>query len=154
MRNEYLDGNQTTWNNTDTRIKPSTFYEQDLHQRFAIRELGGREEFNDYINHLPNVEELKHEKGTNESIMELKSLIQRHRINSNSANKIGTTGSLADRITKLSIYGEEKKSETDLKIDKIKKTMIDFTKQRKEQKQNKTKQYKTKEMKFKNKSRY
>ena len=25
MRNEYLNGNQTTWNNTDTRVKPSTF---------------------------------------------------------------------------------------------------------------------------------
>ena len=77
--------------------------------------------FNDPANHLPNVEELKRVKETKESIMELKSLIQSQRINSNPANKIGTTGSLSDRITKLSIYGKEKKSETDLKIDKIKK---------------------------------
>ena len=53
-----------------------------------------------------------------ESIRELKSLIQNQRINSNSANKTGAAGSLADRITKMSIYGKEKKSETDLKLTK------------------------------------
>ena len=62
MRNEYLTGNQANWANTDTRIKPLTFYEQDSHRRLAIHEMGGGEEFNDYINHLSNVEELKHEK--------------------------------------------------------------------------------------------
>ena len=108
MRNEYLTGNQTACTNTDTRIKPLTFYEQDSHRRLAIHEMGGGEEFNDYINHLPNVEELKHEKGTKESIMELKSLIQSQRINSNPSYKTGTTGPLAERITKLAIYGKER----------------------------------------------
>ena len=42
MRNEYLRGNQTTWANTDTRIRPLTFYEPDLRQRIAIRDMGGR----------------------------------------------------------------------------------------------------------------
>ena len=51
-----------------------------------------------------------------ESIMELKSLIQSHRISSNPENKTGTTGSLAGRITKLSIYEKAKKSGTDLKL--------------------------------------
>ena len=78
----------------------------------------GEEEFNDFVNHLANVEELRHEKGTKGSIMELKSLIQSQRINSNSANKTGTAGSLAGRITKMSICGKEKKSETYIKIDK------------------------------------
>ena len=104
MRNEYLNGNQTTWTNMDTGIKPLTFYEPDLQQRISIRELGcvwwWWGEFNDFINHLANVEESKHEKGMKDSIMELKSLIQSQRINSNSANKTGTTGPLADRITK------------------------------------------------------
>ena len=63
MRNEYLNGNQTTWTNTDTRIKPLTFYEPDIQQRIAIHELGGEEEFNDFANHLANVEESKREKG-------------------------------------------------------------------------------------------
>ena len=62
MRNGYLNGNQTTRAHTDTRVKPLTFYEQDLHRRIAIREMGGGEEFNDFIIHLANVEELKHEK--------------------------------------------------------------------------------------------
>ena len=107
MRNAYLTGNRTTWDNTNTRIKPLTFYERDLQHRIDIHVMGWAAEFNDFINHLANVEELKHEKGTKSSIMELKSLIQSQRINSNSANKTGTTGSLADRITKMLIYGKE-----------------------------------------------
>ena len=131
MRNEYLRGNNTTWSNTDTRITPLTFYEQDLQHRIAIHDLGGEAEHNDFINHLENVEEVKHEKGTKEAIMELKSLIQKRRTNSNSMNKAGATGSLTDRITKLLIYGKETKSETDKKIGKIKKAITDFSKQRK-----------------------
>ena len=104
----------------------------------------GGEELNDFINHLENAEEIKHEKGTKDAIMELKSLIQKQRINSNSTKKTGTAGSLTDRITKLLIYGKEKKSETDQKIDKIKKTITDFAKQRKGKKQEKPKQYKNK----------
>ena len=46
------------------------------------------------------MEELKHEKGMKESIVESKSLIQRQRVNNNSTNKTGTSGSLADIITK------------------------------------------------------
>ena len=120
MRNKYLMGNTTAWSNTDTRITPLTFYEQDSQQRIDIHEMGGGEELNDFINHLSNVEEVKHEKGMKEAIMEMRSLIQNQRINSNSINKTGTAGSLTDRITKLLIYGKEKKSETDQKIDKIK----------------------------------
>ena len=41
MRSEFLNRNQTTRANTDTRIKPQAFYEPDLQQRIAIRELGG-----------------------------------------------------------------------------------------------------------------
>ena len=86
---EYLRGNQTTWANTDTGISPLTSCEPDLQQRIAIREMeGGGGEFNDFINHLGNMEELNHEKWMKESIVELKSLIQRHRINNNnSTNK-------------------------------------------------------------------
>ena len=106
MRNGYLDGNQNTWTNTDTRIKPLTFYEPDLHRRISIHELGGGGPgFNDFINHLENVEELKHEKGTKEAIAESNSSIWNQRVNSNFANKTGAAGSLTDRITQLSIYG-------------------------------------------------
>ena len=99
MRNEYLRGNQTTWANTDARIRPLTFYEPDLQRRIAIRELGEEDEFNDFTNHLGNMKELQHEQGMGESTAESKSLIQGHRIN-NSTNKTGTSGPLADRITK------------------------------------------------------
>ena len=76
MRNEYLRGDQTTWANTDTGIRPLTFYEPDLHRRIAIRELGWGDEFNDFVNRLGNTNDLKHAKGMKESIVELKSLIQ------------------------------------------------------------------------------
>ena len=109
MRTEYLYGNRTTWTYTDTRIKPLTFYEQDLQHRIAIHELGGEEGFNDFANHLANVEELKREKGMKESIMELKSFIQIHRINSNSANKIGTAGSLISRQNNKTVYIRKRK---------------------------------------------
>ena len=49
-----------------------------------------------------------------ESIMGSISLLRNQRVNSDSVNETGTTGSLADRITNLSIYGKEKKSEADL----------------------------------------
>ena len=42
MRNGYLRGNHTTWANTDTRIRPLTFYEPDLQQRIDILEQRGR----------------------------------------------------------------------------------------------------------------
>ena len=87
---------------------------------------------------------MKHEKGAKESIVELKSLIPRHRVNNNSTNNTGTSGSLSDRITKMLIYGKGRKSDTDLEIGKIKKASNDFAKQKKEQKQGKTKQYKDK----------
>ena len=41
MRNEYIDGNQTARNNTDARVKPLAFNEQDLQRRIAIHELWG-----------------------------------------------------------------------------------------------------------------
>ena len=80
------------------------------------------------------MEELKREKGMKESIVELESLIQRHRRNNNSTNQTGISGSLADRITKMAIYGKERKSETYLKIDKIKKALGEFAKQNKNKK--------------------
>ena len=66
------------------------------------------------------------------SIVGLKSLIQGHRINNNNpTSKTGISGSLADRITKMLIYGKERKSETDLEIGKIKKALGEFPKQSK-----------------------
>ena len=52
MRNEYLRVNQTAWGNTDTRIRPLTFYEPDLQRRIAIREMGWGDAFNDSMDHL------------------------------------------------------------------------------------------------------
>ena len=102
------------------------------------------------------MEELKHEKGMKESIVELKSLIRWHRVNnnstsSNSARKTRISGSLAGRITKMLIYGKGRKSETYLEIGEIKKASEDFANQKKgtdARKQNNTKI----KGKFKNKS--
>ena len=65
------------------------------------------------------------------SIVESKSLIHGYRMGSNSPGKLKIPGSLAGRITKTSIYGEERKSETDLRIGKIRKSLCDFAKQAK-----------------------
>ena len=75
--------------------------------------------------------DLKHEKGTKEAIMELKSLIHWQRMGSNSPGKLKISGSLDGRITKTLIYGQERKSETDFGIDKIKNALRDFAKQAK-----------------------
>ena len=84
------------------------------------------------------MEELKHEKGMKEAIMELKSLSQGHRINSNYPINKGISGSLADRITKNVDFRKEKKIGNGFKIGKIKKALRDFAKQNTHKKENKT----------------
>ena len=60
---------------------------------------------------------------------------------------------MADRITKMLIYGKERKSETDLKIDNIKKALKDFAKQNKNENKEKENNTRKRENKYKNKSR-
>ena len=62
MRNGYLRGNQTARANTDTWIRPLTFYEPDLQRRIAILDLGGGDAFNDFTDRLWNMGEAKREK--------------------------------------------------------------------------------------------
>ena len=68
-----------------------------------------RDGFNDFVDRLGNMEELKREKGKKEAIAESKSLIRGHRVDNNLPIKTGISGSLADRVTKMSIYGKERK---------------------------------------------
>ena len=77
--------------------------------------------FNDSMHHLGNMGDSEHEKGTKEAILELESLIRVHRMGGNSPGKSKIPGSLAGRVTKTLIYGKERKSETDLKIAKLRK---------------------------------
>ena len=130
MRNGILNRNQTTWANTDTRLTTRAFYDPTINREIDIRETGcvGKA-FNDSMAHLWNMGELKHEKGAAESIFGSKSLIHGHRMGSNSAENPKMSVPLADRITKTSIYGKRRKSETDLEIGKIKKALSDFAKQ-------------------------
>ena len=65
-----------------------------------------------------------------DAITKLKPLILGRRIESNSADNSGISGSLADRIAKTLIRGEEKKSGTDSERG-IKKAKSDFAKQSK-----------------------
>ena len=89
------------------------------------------------MDHFGNMGDMEHEKGAKEAIAEMESLIRGHRMGSNSPGKLKTSGSLAGRITKTLIYGEARKSETDLEIDKVKKALIDFAKQAKKKHQGK-----------------
>ena len=75
--------------------------------------------------------ELKHEKGTKEAIVGLKSLIRGQRMGINSAKTSKIPVSRTDRITKTLFYGNHGKSYTDLGIGGIKKALIDFAKQAK-----------------------
>ena len=59
MRDEILNGNPTTRENTDTWVKSQTFYEPNLNRRIAIRDLGGEEAFNDFMDRLGNMGDLK-----------------------------------------------------------------------------------------------
>ena len=73
-----------------------------------------------------------------EAIAELKSLIRGHRMGINS--KIRRP--LVYRITKTLIYDKQRKSETDLGIEKVKQALSDFHKQAKNKNDWEEKQYK------------
>ena len=83
MRYEIPNRNQTPCNNTDKRTSPDAFYEPTQNREIDIREMGGIGAFNDLMEQLGNMEELKREEGMGGSITESKSLILGHRIESN-----------------------------------------------------------------------
>ena len=87
--------------------------------------------FNDFMDRLADMGELKHEEGMRGDILESESLIRGHRMGRNSAENPKITGPLVDRIAKTLIYGNRRKSETDLRIGEIKKALSDFAKQAK-----------------------
>ena len=78
------------------------------------------------MDHVGNIEELKHDEGRKDDISESKSLIRGQRMGSNSADNSEISGSLGDRISKTPIHGNQRKSDADLKIGKIKKALGDF----------------------------
>ena len=100
---------------------PDRFYEPGLQHRIAVRELGWAGAFNDFVGHLGGMGDLKHGKGAEESIAELRSLIHGHRASNNSPAKTKISGSLAGRVTNTLISGKCRKSETDLKLAKLRK---------------------------------
>ena len=63
----------------------------------------GGGEFNDVMDRLWIMGELKQDGGTKDAISELKSLIRRHHMGGNSAENPKITGSLSDRIVKTLI---------------------------------------------------
>ena len=91
----------------------------------------GGEAFNDFMDHIRNMNDSKREKGMKEAIAESKSLTHGHRMGSNSPGNSEISGSLVGRITKKRtlVYGKRRTSETDLKIEMIKKALSDFAKQ-------------------------
>ena len=102
---------------------------------------GGEQAFRDFLDHIGMVEELRHEEGMQESISELKTLMHGQRIDQNSSNLMKLSGNLGERITKTLLYGKKGKSPIDLKVEKIKRALLDFAKQVKDEKNWKYKQY-------------
>ena len=70
MRNEIPNRRKTSRPNTDTRPNSRGFYDPGLNRQIANRE-PGVEAFNDFMDHLSQVGELKHEEGMGEAITEL-----------------------------------------------------------------------------------
>ena len=105
MRNAILNRNQTTWTNTDARTSHRAFYEPTHNQPVAIREMGWVGAFNDFMENIGNVEELKPEAGMEDAVTESESLIRGQRIERNSAGNSENSAPLAGRIVKTLIYG-------------------------------------------------
>ena len=81
MRNGYLNGGQTAWAYTYTGIKQLAF----LRTIFTLSNpylRDGEEGFNDFADHLTNVEALKREKEMEESIMVSIALLRNQWVNS------------------------------------------------------------------------
>ena len=79
----------------------------------------GVEAFNDFVEHLIRLGELKHGQGAKEEIMGLESLMRGRNVGNNSPGNLKMSGSSTDRIAGTSIYGREGKSTVDLEIGKI-----------------------------------
>ena len=78
------------------------------------------------MGHLRQVEELKHEEGTQESITELESLTRGHRVGNNSPGNLKIAGSAAENIESDDLW--KRKSMVCLEIGMAKKALIDFAK--------------------------
>ena len=107
MGKEIPHRNETTWTNTGARTSPQAFYKPIHNQQIAIHELGGGRSVSGSTEQIGNMEELKREAGTKDSIKELKSLFRGQRVEMNSADGAKISCSLAGRIAKTMIYGNE-----------------------------------------------
>ena len=118
MRNVILNRNRKTWGSADTRLTHQAFYEPTINHKIATRELGGwgGVPFNDFVDRLWHMGELKYEKGTKCPILPLESLIIGHRMGRNSAANPKISVSLADSNAKTLIYGKRRKSGADSEI--------------------------------------
>ena len=150
MRNGIQNRNITTRPNAAARLTPEEFYEPGLNQEIAaIHELGV-EAFNDFIGRISQVEERKHEEGTQEEITELKPLMRGWQIGHKSSGNLRISGSLKERIAETLIYGQIK-SPIDLEIGEIKKALSDFHKQVNHEKDWGEKQYQEKKKELRGK---
>ena len=130
--------------NTETRLTAMEFYEPGLNRQINIREMGGVEAFNDFMEHLSQARELKREEWTKEAITDLESLMCGHHIARNSEDNSKISGSLSGRNVETLLYRKERKSAVDLKIGRAQKAIRDFPRQVKNEKDLWEKQYKEK----------
>ena len=72
------------------------------------------------------VSALRHVEGANDSIIEIKSLMRSHHIDSDTENPLVASGYLDDRISGTWVYGENRISEVELKVGKIQNDLADF----------------------------
>ena len=76
MRNGISNRTKTTWPNTDNRLNSDEFYEPGINRQIDIQELGWVDALNDFMEHLSQVGELKHEAAMAEALTQLKSLMR------------------------------------------------------------------------------
>ena len=97
VRNEIANRQEAAWGNADIRLRPNDFYKLGLYLKIEIIDFGD-EAFNDFMEYLQHVYELRNDEGMVTNISDLQSLMRNRSIDRNS-------GTLTDRIVRTLMYG-------------------------------------------------
>ena len=76
MPNGILSGMQTTWTSIDTRLNPLGYYDPELNQKIAIHGQEWTGDFNDFMEYLWKVSELRHDAGARNNMMDLETIMR------------------------------------------------------------------------------
>ena len=75
--------------------------------------------FNDFMEYLQPVSEIRHCGGTNRNIADPQSLMRQKRVDRNSVNSAGFSGTTHSRIPETPMFAKAQKSKTHKRIERI-----------------------------------